>query len=79
MMSHTPQLEEEEEQAGSIELTLERLISSAAAYGEEHWEATEQDPDVLDDPIMQLDLQVCVHALQHSINVLSSSYANRHT
>lgn len=34
-------------------MTLERLLVD----GEEQWEI-EQDPDVLDDPIMQLDIQV---------------------
>lgn len=36
-------------------MTLERLLVD----GEEQWEI-EQDPDVLDDPIMQLDIQVKV-------------------
>lgn len=36
--------------------TLERLLAGAACVNEQ-WE-TEDDPDVLADPIMQLDIQV---------------------
>ncbi len=46
-----------------MELTLEKLISSATAYGGEQWDATEQDTDVLDDPVMQLDVQVTPSSL----------------
>lgn len=51
-------LQQDIQETGSVELTLEKLLSSAAAYNEDQWDATEQDPDVLDDPVMQLDIQV---------------------
>lgn len=43
--------------AEGLEGTLERLLADAASGGQE-WELEEKDPDVLADPIMQLDIQV---------------------
>ena len=52
IMSSFHQGEEEE----GLDGTLERLLAGAACV-EQQWE-TEDDPDVLADPIMQLDIQV---------------------
>ncbi len=50
---------------GGIEMTLERLLATAATTStggggarEQLWEV-EEDPDLQDDPLMQLDIQVC--------------------
>lgn len=59
LQQHTQQtdpLEGEEEEG--LDGTLERLLAGAACV-EEQWE-TEDDPDVLADPIMQLDIQAHV-------------------
>lgn len=46
------------EEREGLEGTLERLLADAACAGEQ-WELEERDPDILADPIMQLDIQVC--------------------
>lgn len=59
LQQHTQQtdpLEGEEEEG--LDGTLERLLAGAACV-EQQWE-TEDDPDVLADPIMQLDIQAHV-------------------
>ena len=43
----------------SLEWSLERLLADAACGSGQGWEMEDTDPDVLEDPIMQLDIQVC--------------------
>ena len=56
------------EERDGVECTLERLLADAACAGGQ-WEMEEKDPDVLADPIMQLDIRVCYNATVVGIRV----------
>ena len=56
--------QEDEGEEWTQAVAIEDLLAPASSYPgyDAMWQETEDDPDLQDEPILRLDIQVCVYA-----------------